>query len=69
MRKRGLSYLVLQILVVLLLSACDKEQVKQGVYTGLHDRQCVVEGREPNCDPDRLPYDEYKKEREKMKKE
>jgi len=54
-------------LVVLLLSACEKEQVKESVYHGLHDRQCVVDKNEPHCDPDRLPYDEYKKQRDAMK--
>lgn len=65
---RNLVLSLLMIAVALLFS-CSDEQVKKGVYQGLHDRQCIVDKNEPHCDPDRLSYEEYKKQREKMKKE
>jgi len=57
------------IIVSVTLFSCSDEQVKKGVYQGLHDRQCIVDKNEPHCDPDRLSYEEYKKQRGEMKKE
>lgn len=57
------------MIVVAMLFSCSDEQVKKSVYQGLHDRQCIVDKNEPHCDPDRLSYEEYKKQRDKMKKE
>lgn len=61
--------ILLSVCLFSLLAACEKERVKEGVYHGLHDRQFVVDKNEPHCDPDRMSYDDYKKEREKIKKE
>ena len=57
------------ILLLLAFSGCAKDQLKETVYHSLHDRQCVVDKNEPHCDPDRVPYEEYKKQRDDMKKD
>lgn len=57
------------ITIILLLSAgCASEDIKRSTYSALQDKQCIEETGHPNCDPDRMSYDQYKEEKRKLDK-
>ena len=46
-----------------LLAACSSETMKRAGYDALHQRQCIEQTGEPNCDPNYPSYDEYQRQR------
>jgi hypothetical protein len=51
-----------------LLSACTSEAFKRASYDALHQRQCIEQTGEPNCDPNYPSYDEYQRQRAEIPK-
>lgn len=61
-----LQTLILTALLLMasgLLAACSSETFKRASYDALHQRQCIEQTGEPNCDPNYPSYDEYKRQR------
>lgn len=55
--------------LLLVASGCANQDPKRTIYNAMHDRQCIKDTGNPNCDPDHMTYDEYKAQREKLNKE
>lgn len=60
---------VLITLMFFYVSGCAYKDVKHGVYDALNERQCIKDTGVPHCDPERMEYDEYKRERVKLDKD
>jgi len=52
--------------ILILLSACSIEDFKRAGYGALHQRQCIEQVGEPNCNPDHPSYDEYQDQRSEI---
>jgi hypothetical protein len=46
-----------------LLTGCTTEAFKHAGYDALHQRQCIEQTGQPNCDPNYPSYEEYKRQR------
>lgn len=55
-------------MISVLCSSCASETAKRATYSALHDKQCIEDTGHPNCDPERMSYDRYKEERDKLDK-
>lgn len=57
--------LLLLLFILIFMSACSAQDIKRSTYDALHNKQCMDEtGTTINCDPDRMEYIDYKKQRE-----
>jgi len=48
------------------LFGCAYDNFEHFTYDASHTRQCIKDTGNSNCEPDRLSYEEYKKEREDL---
>jgi hypothetical protein len=64
-----LRILALITILCFFMAGCSSTSFKQAAYEGLHSRQCIEKTGNPDCDPDHISYEEYKKERDKLKTE
>ncbi len=50
----------------LFISSCAYENTKSLSYDALHTRQCLKDTGAVNCDEEKIPYDEYEKQRQEI---
>lgn len=58
-----------KILLLVLMAmqwGCSADDLRRASYNALLDRQCMVESGQPNCDPERMSYEAYREQREKV---
>lgn len=59
--------IVLSLLVLPLLPACNTEAVKRSAYESLHQKHCIDTTGSPNCEPGHKNFDRYRQDRETLK--
>ncbi|NOX91362.1 MAG: hypothetical protein GXP18_02600 [Gammaproteobacteria bacterium] len=52
--------------ILVLLGACSTEELKRAGYDALHQRQCIEQTGEPDCDPNYPDYNEYQNQRSEI---
>lgn len=56
----------LLMIVIGMLPACSSDQVKRSAYEAAYQKSCMDHTGTPNCDPEHMTYDEYRKDREQV---
>jgi hypothetical protein len=46
--------------------ACSSDQVNRSAYEAVYQKSCMDQTGVPNCDPEHMTYDEYRKDREQV---
>ena len=54
------------LFILSFVNACSSQDIKRSTYDTLYNKQCMDDVGSVNCDPDRLEYDEYMKQRESI---
>ncbi|MEQ1531182.1 MAG: hypothetical protein ABL925_17840 [Methylococcales bacterium] len=62
---KNLSYFIVSVFLMLMVSACSYDDVKRTAYESLYQRNCMSRNGVPNCEADHRSYDSYQYEREK----
>jgi len=55
---------VITSLVTLACAACSSEATKRAAYEALYQKDCIDRTGIPQCDPEHMDYDRYRKERD-----
>lgn len=50
-------------------AGCAHQDSKRTVYNAMQQHQCIKDTGNPNCRPESMSYDEYKRQREKLDKD
>ena len=61
---KKIKIIALGIVFALQLPAYTSDEIKRAGYDILYQNQCMREEGMPDCDPDHMSYDEYKKIRD-----
>lgn len=62
-RKLGLIFCI-----SLGLAACANQKGNHAIYDMIDSRNCIEEVGYPNCNPDKMEYQQYKTERDAIKR-
>jgi hypothetical protein len=63
-RMKNTNWYLLAVLCAQLLNGCTLDQLKGAGYQALYEHQCMQDEGVPDCDPEHLSYDEYKRLRD-----
>ena len=61
--------IIIFIFNTLILVGCEYKNFNRDAYNALLQRECIKKTGEPHCDSNQPSYEEYRREREKNKRQ